>query len=93
MVLESVNQLLSFNATAELFKACRTEQTDKSQKGGWMCLVPQPAEGEKDDYTLNYKHAPFSKVEHVRKHFYEGHWDFGVWDKKPKTLKQPFCTS
>ena len=76
------------SATAELFNACRVPPPDpKLQKRGWLCPVPKPAEGEDDNYIHNCKHVAFSSVVHVRKHFWDEHWDFGVWEGKPRPLR------
>ena len=76
------------SATADLFNACRSLQPDpKKQSGGWLCPVPEPAQGEEDNYSKNCKHAAFSSVASVRKHFWAEHWDFGVWERKPRPLR------
>lgn len=57
-----------------------------------MCPVPRPAEGEGMGLTpdnCTCTHAPFSRLDKVRLHFFYEHWDFAVWDlKHPKVRTQ-----
>ena len=77
-------------AIAELFNACRSNQV--GQDGGWWSPVPAPAEGEELDHRKNCNHAPFARVVNVRKHFYDQHWDFGVWSGVPRALRTSSLT-
>lgn len=71
--------LLISTTTADIFNACRESNHD-GQEGGWWCPVPAPAVGEEHDHRVNCNHGVFARVLNVRNHFYEQHFDFGVWE-------------
>ena len=39
------------------------------------------------DHKTNCDHSMFSRIEHVRAHFYREHWDFGVWENERRWVR------
>ena len=76
-------------AIADLFEACRDSSSPnvKGQNGGYLCPVPPLVDGEALDPTRNCNHGEFSRLSAVRDHFNRQHFDYGILEGGPRTLR------
>ena len=70
-----------FGRIAELYEACRDKPASVGQNGRWWCPVPEPREGEELNHSQNNNHAVFTRIDHVRDHYFSQHFDYGVWEE------------